>query len=120
MRPRFDDRDARIVAEWHAKWEQRDGPRVGDWCQLKDGSLRRVAYDHGDVIQVTPPGYLGRFHLDEDCLDYNGSLDEAMPKRSFERMPFARKGSCWIFHHGRREASNLVEADVNCRVYWEV
>ena len=120
MRPRFDDRDARIVAERCAKWEQRDGPRVGDFCQLKDGSLRRFTYDCGDVIQTTPEGHHGSFHLHDGFMIYSGSLDTAMPKRDFERFPFARKGPCWIFHHGHAKAHNDVHTEVNCRVYMEV
>lgn len=120
MAPRFDDRDARIVAERCAKWEQRDGPRVGDFCQLKDGSLRRFTHDHGDVIQTTVTDQCGDFYLGSNFMRYSGALDHALPKRIFERMPFARKGSCWIFHHDQPRAHNDVKTEVNCRVYMEV
>lgn len=120
MRPRFDDRDARIVAERCAKWEQRDGPRVGDFCQLKDGSLRRVAETYGDVLQLADQAREGHFYLGEQSMRFAGRFGEAMPTGSFMRMPFSRKGRCWIYHHNRPEKSDPVDTEVNCRVYMEV
>lgn len=120
MRPRFDDRDARIVAERCAEWEQRDGPRVGDFIQRKDGSLRRFSCSHGDVLQTALPE-AGSYHL-HPGMDFSGThcLEGALSKSSLQRLPFSRKGSCWIFHHGEVKPGNRVDTEVNCRVYMEV
>lgn len=121
MRPRFDDRDARIVAERCAAWDQRQGPRVGDFVQMKDGSLRRFTHDWGDDIQTTLNGSNdSSFYLGSGFMDFSGGLDSAIPKGELTPLPFARKGSCWIFHHDHREAHNGVHTEVNCRVYMQV
>jgi hypothetical protein len=123
MRPRFDDRDARIVAERCRLWEMRDGPRVGDFLQLKNGALRRVAHINGDVIQTASNGKSDEyeFYLGTGYMSFSGEVDKAIPKATLTRLPFARKGACWLYHQDERQPSNpKVSTSVNCRVYMEV
>jgi len=35
-----------------ARWNQQRGPRVGDWCETKDGSLHRIGGVRGGKIRL--------------------------------------------------------------------
>jgi hypothetical protein len=63
----FDTYDERI-----AKWKQKPGPCVGDWCETKDGSLHRIGVLRGESIRLAGPS--GRFSLGPDGVTYSGLL----------------------------------------------
>jgi hypothetical protein len=47
--------------EWIGKWGHKPGPRVGDWCETKDGGLHRIGAIRGESIRLAGPS--GRFSL---------------------------------------------------------
>ena len=128
MAPRFDDRDARIVAERCGMRSQRPGPDIGDFVQRSDGSIERIANwqpsPAGVRIQMTtlldfpfhlsPQGSMG--HHPSQHWDHC-PLGDAIDPAELLALPFVRKGCCWIEHHGN---GDRVSTEVNCRVYMEV
>jgi hypothetical protein len=53
-----------------AKWNQIPGPRVGDWYEMKDGSLQRIGGIRGGSIRLASSS--GRFSLGSDGVTYSG------------------------------------------------
>ena len=55
-----------------ARWNQQRGPRVGDWCETKDGGLHRIGGVRGGRIRLASPS--GRFSLGSEGVTYFGIL----------------------------------------------
>jgi hypothetical protein len=53
-----------------ARWNQQRGPRVGDWCETKDGGLHRIGGVRGGKIRLASPS--GRFSLGSEGVTYFG------------------------------------------------
>lgn len=120
-RTELDDRDEDILFDRVTRRSHIKGPRVGDFCILKNGEVRRFTHDWGDSIQISVKDQAGSFYFDASGhLDYSGGLEPAMPKASFRQRPEMREGACWFFHHNERRAHNGVTAMIPCRVYEEV
>lgn len=120
--PHLDNTDSGILAERLARRSKIDGPRVGDFCILKNGDARRFTHHWGDCIQITMKGISSSFYLDATgAMDYSGGLDPAIPLTRLRLRPGdQRNGPCWFFHHDIRRGNNAVHALVPCRVYEEV
>ena len=130
MRPQFDERDCAIRAERIAMRESREGPRVGDFIEMLDGTLRRFTHKWNDGLQTTYIWQTGAdkgkpadasFHLSADgSLSFSGSLDSSIPFASIEPTGETRDGAVWFFHHGEMKAHNGVHTTVPCRVYRQI
>lgn len=117
----LDDRDEAILLERVGLRSRIRGPRVGDFCILRNGDVRRFAHDWGDDIQPSSKGDAGSFYLQPNGhLDYSGGLDPAIPKSSFRAFAALREGRAWFFSHDVHRAGNGVTALIPCRVYEEV
>lgn len=122
MRPQFDERDAEILNERIAAWQQRSGPRVGDFVQMPDNTMRRFTHDWGDDIQTTvgaqhPCNGDASFYFGAGFMSFSGSLDRAINKVALREIGHDRLGRCWFFHHDFPQAHSGVDVQVPCRVY---
>lgn len=122
MRPEFDSRDADILAGRIAEWNKIDGPRVGDYVRMLDGSLRRFTHDWGDEIQTTcgdqhPCRENQSFHFGNGYMSFSGSLDPSIPKTTLDQTSEVIEGPAWFFHHDFMQAHSGVYCKVPCRVY---
>lgn len=127
-RPTFDARDAEILAERIKAWDQRPGPRVGDFVRKVDGSLHRFTHHWGDGLQITwsenarkgaDTYHCGSFYLGHGYVEFSGGLDPAIPVDKLVRTDEVRLGRFWFFHHNWTRAHNGVHCDAPCRV-WQV
>jgi len=121
----FDDKDAAILAERIAAWKNQAGPRVGDYCKLLDGTLRRFTHDWGDSLQTTVGGSHpcagdSSFYFGGAYMSFSGSLDSAIDKRAFRETAEQMGGGAWFFHHDHACAHNGVHVKVPCRVFEQV
>jgi len=91
-----------------ARWNQQRGPRVGDWCETKDGGLRRIAAVSGGKIRLASPS--GRFSLGSEGVTYFGIFVDhpAIPTSSLLQQPERKPGA---IHQPR--------FTVDCRVFKE-
>lgn len=119
MHPVFDERDQAIKDRRIAKWNLRPGPRVGDYLEYPDGSLRRFTHDWGDAIQVTNKYYPehGSFYFAGPYCSYSGGLDPAINKSRLVYSGRTREASVWFFHHDVAAAHNGITTSIPCRVY---
>lgn len=122
MRPEFDDRDAELRARYLAAWDRIEGPRVGDYVDLPDGSRRKFTHDWGDGLQTTcgprhPCHGDTSFYLGDGYTSFSGSLDPAIPRDKIQATDEVADGRFWFFHHGHTQAHNGVYFSVPCRVF---
>jgi hypothetical protein len=115
----FDDRDAEIVLASVVIWNERGGPRVGDWCLMPDGDMRRFTYAWDDGIQTTIRGSTGGdgFYFNQGYLSFSGSLDRSIPFAWIFPTDEIKPGRAWCFHHNEVRAHNGVYFTVPCRVF---
>lgn len=112
--------DRAMIERYRKEWDQQAGPRVGDFVQMLDGTLRRFAHswDHG--IQTTCAGGLANdqsFYHGGSVVSFSGSLDRSIPFLWLERTNKMRNGAFWTFHHGEHRAHNGVSFTLRCRVF---
>ena len=113
-----DKRDAEILAARIACRAAIEGPRVGDYIDMLDGTRRRFTHDWGDGFQTTVPRADASFHIWRDGqLDFSGSLDKPVPRDRIADTGATADGSAWFFHHGFTEAHGGIVAQIPCRVY---
>ncbi len=122
MRPEFDSKDAAILAVRIATWQAIEGPRVGDFVKMPDGTLRRFTHDWDDSMQTTVAGShpcVGdeSFYFGGAYMSFSGSLDSAIAKADLRDTGEQRDGKGWFFHHDFPTAHNGVTVKVPCRVY---
>lgn len=113
----FDDRDEAIRQARVVIWQTRSGPRVGDYVEMADGTLRRFTHDWGDEIQVSCTWCGGSFYFGHGRCDYSGALDPAIAKADLTDTGTLRDGPVWFFHHDRAGAGRGVDCTIPCRVY---
>lgn len=116
--PNFDDKDVEIARERLRLWNERTGPRVGDWIAMRDGTLRRFSHNWGDGLQVTiGNGDCGSFYFARGCMSYSGGLDPIVPLADIIETSEIRNGAAWFFHHDSSGAGRGVYFTAPCRVY---
>ena len=76
-----------------ARWNQQRGPRVGDWCETKDGGLHRIGGVRGGRIRLASPS--GRFSLGPEGVTYFGIFVDhpAIPTSSLLKQPERKPGA---------------------------
>lgn len=121
----FDEIDAGILAQKIKERETIDGPRVGDFVLMLDGSYRRFTHHWGDSIQTTVGRdgghYSACFYLGHDgCVSFSGSLDPAIPLSRIQDTGLYDSGGFWFFHHNSAGAHRGVNCFAKCRVFKEV
>jgi len=91
-----------------ARWNQQRGPRVGDWCETKDGGLHRIGGVRGGRIRLASPS--GRFSLGPEGVTYFGIFIDypAIPTSSLLKQPERKPGAIHQPHF-----------TVDCRVFKE-
>jgi hypothetical protein len=118
MPPQFDDRDAALLAERQARFDQQSGPRVGDIVLMRDGSMRRFTHDWGDGLQTTTPQFgAGSFYFGTGHMDYSGALDPTIPKAGLIDTGEQREARVWFFHHNFPGAARAVHTTARVRVF---
>lgn len=122
MRPEFDAVDAEILKERERLFNAEQGPRVGDFLRMQDGTLRRFTHDWGEDIQTTvgpshPCNGDASFFLSDGHASFSGSLDPAILKSKMRDSGEKLDGSFWFFHHNHYCAENGVYFKIPCRVF---
>jgi hypothetical protein len=119
--PDFDEKDAEIARDRLAIWNARQGPRVGDWVDMLDGTQRRFTHHWGDSIQTTCGNVeSGSFYFYGESMSFSGSLDPAIPINRLQDTGEIRHGRAWFFHHSQSGAGRGVYFTVPCRVFRQV
>jgi hypothetical protein len=131
--PRFDERDAALVAEWRELFDARPGVRVGDVVLCSDGRFTRVTHVWGDEPEDTVqtldgfglggsfafggmrPGYLVPW-TGAGC-SYSGGLWTGYRQEELTDTGETLEASAWIFHHNLAGAGRGVDFTMPFRVF---
>lgn len=114
----FDTNDQAIVDRRRTQLDTLPGPRVGDFVEFADGTVRRISETWGDPPDrraQTSDG--GNFYLGEHGVSFSGSLYPAVPADSLTATGHTRPGAVWIFHHDHWRAHHGVHTTIPFRVY---
>lgn len=77
-------------------YDEREGPRVGDFLELPYGMMTRFTHAWDDGIQL---GW-GSFYLGEGYCSYSGSLEPSIPYEAILPTDKKEMGAVWFFHQG--------------------
>ncbi len=115
VRGEFDEADTELVNDRAGAYDERIGPRVGDYARFPDGHLERFSHDWGDGLQTSPGGswYLGR----EGGVSFSGSLNPIVDAKRLRLTTETRPGGFWSFHHDDWRAHNAIHFELVCNLY---
>lgn len=118
--PTFDEKDAEIRNDRVENRRELDGPQVGDWIELRDGTRVQIAYVWEDRVQPRSVTCGGSVFLCESGRgSFSGGLDPAIPLDRIEKTGEMREAAFWFFHHGFSGAQRGVKTTVEVPV-WKV
>jgi hypothetical protein len=69
---KFDNRDEQILQKRIQIRQEESDIQVGDFVRLLDGTIKRVAHDWGDRVQLTNGIGSGSFYLGNGYTSYSG------------------------------------------------
>lgn len=97
------------------------GPKIGDYIYLKNGSLRRFTHDWGDSLQVTceNSGDTSFSLGSSGYISFSGSLDPSIQKEKIKHCYTKMPGRVWVWLDGRSGADRAVYCNIECRVFRE-
>lgn len=110
-------RQYNVLAKWVARFNEIDGPRVGDFVRLPSGEFRRFCHDWGDKIQITPGEGSGSFNIDGGICDYSGSLEPSIKKSRLRFTHSYKLGRVWFFKDAMPAAHSGIDAEIPCKVF---
>lgn len=120
MRPTFDDKDAAIRQKNLVAFDDRQGPRVGDFIIFADGVTRRISHKwdfqgERETDYQTSDG--GSWYFGEGYCEFSGGLYGPVPESTLTPTEEKRDGAVWFFHHNFAQADNGVHTTIPFRVY---
>lgn len=120
----LDPNDTLILRQRQVQRDFINGPIVGDFVRMLDGSTRRFTHEYDDALQTTvggthPCARDQSFFLHRNgYAEFSGSLDPSIAKSTLRRCSDRMPGRFWFFHHDEVRAHNGVHVMVDCAV-WE-
>lgn len=94
-------------------------PKIGDFLQLEDGSLKRICANHKYVGEVQVERY-GSYNITTDgSCDFSGGCDfDLIKTMKYKFMGQVEKAAVCFFNHGEVKANNLIRVtDVPFKVW---
>lgn len=110
----LDQTDQAILRARQTAFDQRPGPRVGDWVEFPDNIRRRISYLWPDGAQTSDGG---TYYLGDGYISMSGSLHRTVPLTSLTPTNRVRRGDVWFFHHDYPTGGGGVDTIIPCRVF---
>lgn len=110
-------KDFEIIKEYLLAYDQKSGPRVGDFLSIGNGEYARLTNHCGNAIQTGSP--VDSYYLGRGTISYSGGLDPAIPIDFFQSHSHetTKEGRVWIFSDSWAGAHRGVYLTVPLRVY---
>lgn len=116
-----DKNNLKILAEREAAFNSHEGPRVGDYVHMLDGTLQRFSHDWGKDIQTTDGRFGTSFYLDRaGYAEFSGGLNPAILKSKLRLTPETMLGHFWFFSNNEVKAHNGITVNIPCRVFKQI
>src|SRR5258708_23049572 len=117
----LDQIDHDIACRELLKFDQIEGPRVGDFVMFADNITRRISYvwsleDWQEMAGVqTSDG--GSWYFGYGNCDFSGSLHQIAKMNTLTLTKEVRPRIVWVIHHDWRTAGNDVHLEITFLVY---
>lgn len=114
------DRNAQILARKVALYNERPGPRAGDFLKKADGTYTRFTYNWGEDSNCMQAGGSENSHgyyLSEGYCTYSGGLNPGVKLTDLLSTEETKKGVIWFFSNDYVTAHNGVHFEIDCRVF---
>ncbi len=99
--------------------DKRQGIRVGDYINHKNGTTTRVTMLHDEKLQAG--GGSGSYYISKDgCLSYSGGLDSPIPTNTLQETTEKKAGLVWFFSDNWAGASRGVYGYIDFKVFNEI
>ena len=117
----LDAKDTEILNR-RAKLHQFDTePRVGDYIQMLDRSMRRFTHYHCNGMQTTCNDSLNfSFYLGDGYTSFSGTLDPIIKFRNIKSTQETCMAKFWFFHHDLARAHNGIDGWFKVKIWKEV
>ena len=109
------NKDFEIIKKFLNKYNENEGPRVGDFLEINNREYVRISYHWGDRIQTGSP--VDSYHLGDGYVSYSGGLNDCIPLTFFEPLNTSKEGRIWIFSNNWVGAHRGVYLMVPFRCY---
>lgn len=108
------DVNEQILKDRVCEFDSIEGPRVGDYVRLDDGSLARIAKITDHYFQLG----VGSFYLHgRDGCSFSGTLYPPHPHRCLKATPGTKDGLIWFFSANEAKANNGVDYEIELRIF---
>jgi hypothetical protein len=109
--------DFAIMEKKVAKFNERQGARVGDFVRFADGSLHQFTHDWDKYGLQTAKAHCGSYFLGDGYVSYSGGLDPTIKRETFRQTEETMLGWVWIFSGDYQRAHNSVKFQIEFRVF---
>lgn len=93
-----------------------EGPRIGDYLRLPDGSFERITLNHAESFQTGALGQGSFFLYKGSCL-YSGAHKGPIPFSAIRETRQTKLGNIWFFNEGEAKEGNGVDFEIEFRVF---
>lgn len=107
------NRNKEILTQLSSAYNEKAGPRIGDWLKLPYGLYTRFTHFWDSSIQTGT----GSFHLGEGYISYSGGLDSGIAKADLIPTNELKSGSVWIWDKGEVGPGRGVQCEIMFRVF---
>lgn len=113
------DRNAKILARKVALYNERPGPRAGDFLKKADSTYTRFTYNWGADSNIQTGGHADHcgYYLSEGYCSYSGGLDPGVKVTDLIPTEETKKGVIWFFSNDYVTAHNGIYFEIDCRVF---
>lgn len=108
-----------LLKEREKRFNEKSGPRVGDYVLLPNGKYDRFTqeYENKDWIQAGGSSESSFYFFPSGGLTYSGTLNEGYPRKDLILTSETKDGKCWFFDRDRGAANNGVYFRSTFRVF---
>jgi hypothetical protein len=114
-------KNAQILKDRTDRFNSHQGPRVGDFIKMLDGSLQRFAHKWDDGLQTSDGRFGWSFHMFSDGFaNFSGGLNPTVQFENIKQTDEVIDGAFWFFSNNEVRAHNGINVKIPCRVFEQV
>lgn len=119
LNPGLDAKQLAIAARLAQPCLSQQGPEVGYFIRLKDGSLTRFTHKWEHGLQ-TEFGGSSSFYLGDGYVSHSGGLDSVIANTAIQPTGETLPGVFWFFKDNQRGAGRNINVNLPCPVFQQI